>query len=106
MSPVSPLGSTRLRVCVGAVPVIVAAAVTPVLTVPTESVLAGPVGPVSPGVPCGPWSFDRTRVVSGVVACSTITLIASVSGLMLTDMLLVSIDSKITTVSLIESPKE
>ena len=49
--PVSPFGSTRLRVCVGAVPVIVADAVVPAATVPIESVFAGPVAPVGPRAP-------------------------------------------------------
>ena len=39
----------------GAVPVIVAAAVAPLVTVPTASVFAGPAAPVAPWGPAGPW---------------------------------------------------
>ena len=51
VSPLSPLGSTRFRTWLGAVPEMVAEAVSPEETVPMVSVLAGPVAPVAPGYP-------------------------------------------------------
>ncbi|NCA22189.1 MAG: hypothetical protein EBS86_13745 [Crocinitomicaceae bacterium] len=51
VSPFAPCGRTKFKVCVGEVPVIVAAAVTPPVTVPTVRVLDGPVAPVSPLIP-------------------------------------------------------
>jgi hypothetical protein len=51
VAPVAPVGSVRFRVCEGAVPVIVAAAVPPLVTVPIDSEFVGPVAPVAPAAP-------------------------------------------------------
>jgi hypothetical protein len=55
VAPVSPRGIVKFNVCVGAVPVIVDVAelpAAPVVTVPIDKVLAGPVAPVAPvGIP-------------------------------------------------------
>ena len=66
VSPVLPFGTTRFRVCVGAVPVIVAAA-APSVTVPIDSELAGPAGPVLPVAPVLPLGTTRLRVWFGAV---------------------------------------
>jgi hypothetical protein len=91
VAPVAPVGRTRLKVCVGAVPVIVAAAVVPPVTVPIESELVGPVGPVTPWIPCGPWSFEITTETSGCDSAITMISVAPVCGSILTIVLLVAL---------------
>ena len=67
-TPVAPCGSTRFRVCVGAVPVIVAAASAPVTTVPIDRVVAGPTFPCGPIGPAAPDGDTVTATVSPVLA--------------------------------------
>jgi hypothetical protein len=103
VGPVAPVGRTKLKVCAGAVPVIVAAAVAPPVTVPIESELVGPVGPVTPWIPCGPWSFEITTEISGCDSATTIISVAPVCGSILTIVLLVGFWETTTVVSLILS---
>ena len=63
VAPVLPAGSTRLSVCDGEVPVIVAEAV-PLVTVPIASVFAGPAEPVDPVGPRSPVGLTVTLTVS------------------------------------------
>jgi hypothetical protein len=67
VAPVLPTGSTRLSVWLGLIPVIVAAAV-PLVTVPMESVFAGPDKPCVPWGPVAPAGETVTSIVSPVVA--------------------------------------
>ena len=48
VSPLGPTGSTKEIVCDGAEPLIVTAAVVPVLTLAIDSEFAGPLGPTLP----------------------------------------------------------
>jgi hypothetical protein len=52
-SPAAPRGRTSESTWLGALPVIVAAAAVPLVTVPIDRLLAGPAGPGEPG---GPWA--------------------------------------------------
>jgi hypothetical protein len=75
----------------------VAPADVPDETVPIESVLAGPVGPVLPGAPCGPWSAEKTTEVCGsadsiitsvsVVVPGIVTVVVRVSNTMISSLI-------------------
>jgi hypothetical protein len=85
--PVAPTGRTRFSVCVGAVPVMVAAAV-PLVIVPIARLFAGPAGPVGPVAPGAADGDTVTPIVSPLVAVTfgpdcplTVTVILTESSL-------------------------
>jgi hypothetical protein len=68
--PCNPLGMPRFSVWDGGVPVTVAVAAPPgvtVVTVPIANEFAGPVVPGVPGVPCNPLGIPRSNVCDGGV---------------------------------------
>lgn len=68
VAPAAPMGSTRLSVCVGAVPVIVALAELPLETAPIDRLFAGPDGPAGPVAPGADACDTVTPIVSPLVA--------------------------------------
>ena len=75
MSPLSPLGRTKLRVWFGDVPVILALASCPVSTVPMDNVLDKPISPLSPlspfnplAPPCKFISINVSTTVDSIIA--------------------------------------
>lgn len=81
MSPLSPLGRTKLRVWFGDVPVILALASCPFSTVPIDNVFAGPVSPVSPLSPLSPLSpFNPLAPPCKFISIIVSTRFASTNG--------------------------
>jgi hypothetical protein len=71
VSPFAPCGKTRLKVCDGDVPAIVAAAAVPPVTEPIVRTLLGPVKPWIPCGPCGPELPSSIVVAVSVTATFT-----------------------------------
>ncbi len=81
VAPVGPIGTTNDRVCDGAVPLMVTAAVAPVDTVPIDKLFAGPVAPVAPVLPVapvGPIGRTNASVCDGAVPLMVTAAVAPV----------------------------